>query len=138
MSTDQEYWDACLIKTWRNNGTVGDAFDLYKSITGKDVEPPLIRIPIGTKRPDSSIQAFVANRLEKISKRLWSQPPEKDVLLLRKLKDSKYDISERSTHFVDREFVNAKKRNYKDEKKMKLEYHNYKNRNHSTDWGVTK
>ena len=34
MSTDQEYWDACLMRTWRQAGTVMDAIqNLGQEIT---------------------------------------------------------------------------------------------------------
>ena len=35
MSTPQEYWDACLIKAWRNDGQLIEAFTMFQSITGK-------------------------------------------------------------------------------------------------------
>jgi hypothetical protein len=91
MSTDQEYWDACLIKTWRLDGKVIDAILMFKSITGKtlyDRQEQLLRTPPIAFPFKLRIRPFMAQYLEKISHRLWEQKPDKDVLLLKKLQTS--------------------------------------------------
>ena len=87
MSTPQEYWDACLIRTWRQSGSVLDAMIMFKSITKvnlEDVEPKLLRIPRVGFPWKIGIRIFMASHLSKISNRLWDQSPEKDVALLQK------------------------------------------------------
>lgn len=76
MSTLQEYWDACLIRTWRQSGSVLDAMMMFKSITKiqmEDVEPKLLRIPRVGFPWKIGIKVFVAEHLSKISARLWGQ-----------------------------------------------------------------
>ena len=139
MSTPQEYWDACLIRTWRKAGTVLDAVMSFQSITNKKLEefdPPLLRTPKIGFPWKIGMRVFVANHLSKISKRLWEQPVEKDIALLNKLKESKYDTEKEvvkdNTLEAERR---AAKRNY-----AKVEYgiNKYMNRNHATDWNVNK
>ena len=143
MSTDQEYWDACLIKTWRNAGSVLDALRMYTSITGKrahDTEPPLRRLPHEGFKYALPMRIFMANYLEKISNRLFEQSPDKDVLLLHKLKDSKYTTADKTTLLKDRELDNATAQHKRDNTRTKFlkEALGFSNRNHSTDWNVTK
>jgi len=140
MSTPQEYWDACLIKTWRNDGKIVDAYAMFKSITGETVfnrEPPLLRTPkenVPTKIP---VRAYVAQHLEKISKRLWEQKPDKDVLLLKKLQTSKYDTTQQKTQ-PDRELTNTQNQHRADKKRVAMNALQYSVRNQKTDWRVTK
>lgn len=96
MSTNQEYWDACLIRAWRNHGRVQDALDMFVSITGKaPSEFELKRIPRVGSRTFGPMRLFVAQRLERISAWLLKCGPEHDKELLRKLSGSKLDVSER-------------------------------------------
>jgi len=140
MSTPQEYWDACLIKTWRNDGKIVDAYAMFKSITGETVfnrEPPLLRTPkenVPTKIP---VRAYVAQHLEKISKRLWEQKPDKDILLLKKLQTSKYDTTHQKTQ-PDRELTNTQNQHRADKKRVAMNALQYSVRNQKTDWRVTK
>lgn len=95
MSTNQEYWDACLIRTWRNHGSVKEALTMYQSITGIEAKDSnLKRVPV-SKRTYGPIREFVAQRLERISAWLLKCGPEHDKELLRKLSGSKLDVSER-------------------------------------------
>jgi hypothetical protein len=143
MSTDQEYWDACLIKTWRNAGSVVDALQMYTSITGKlahDTEPPLRRLPRVGYKYKLPIRIFMANHLEKISNRLFDQPPEKDVLLLQKLKDSTYTTAEKTTLLKDNELQNVSAQHKRDKTRTNFlkKAFGFDNRNRNTDWNVTK
>jgi hypothetical protein len=68
MSTPQEYWDACLIKTWRNDGKLLDAFQMFRSVTGKrtdEIDPPLLRLPSAGVPWKLPARAYMAAYLEK-------------------------------------------------------------------------
>ena len=139
MSTPQEYRDACLIRTWRQSGSVLDAMIMFKSITKvnlEDVEPKLLRIPRVGFPWKIGIKVFVAEHLSKISARLWDQPPEKDVALLKKLKDSKYDTEKDA--IADNELKNEISKTVKNKRKMELLSKNNSERNKATDWGTMK
>ena len=139
MSTPQEYWDACLIRTWRRSGSVLDAMSTFYSVTGKkldEFDPPLLRIPRLGFPWRVGIRVFVSSHLSKVSKRLWEQPPERDVALLHKLKDSTYDTEK--DEIVDSE-LNSEYRAYKRNKaKQAYTTHIVAERNHGTDWNVVK
>jgi len=140
MSTPQEYWDACLIKTWRNNGQLLDAMQMFTSMTGKktdEIDPPLLRLPNGGVPWKLYVRAYMAAHLEKISKRLWEQPPEKDVLLLRKLQTSKYDTTKQDTN-RDKEMTNERQRYRTNRLRVGMSTLANSNINQATDWGVTK
>ena len=140
MSTDQEYWDACLIKTWRNDGKLIDAFTMFNSMTNRTVfdrDARLLRTPPLTMPLKLRIRPYVAQYLEKISKRLWDQPPEKDVLLLKKLQTSNYTTSDTQTN-VDKEMNNARNRDRNDRRRLAMNSLQRSVRNQATDWGVTK
>ncbi len=138
MSTQQEYWDACLIKTWRNAGTVLDAMSMFRSITGLHIaDCQLRRVPRPGFPWRTQVRAFVASHLSKISNRLWDQSPDKDVLLLRKLATSKYD-TEKDGELSDPEYRKAQAELRNDLERIKLDGDIRMNRNHDTDWNVTK
>jgi hypothetical protein len=140
MSTPQEYWDACLIKTWRNHGQLFDAIRMFKSIVGKDfweMDEPLLRVPPKGVPWGLYVRAYMAAHLEKISARLWDQPPEKDVLLLKKLQTSNYDVSTTNTN-PDKEMDNEKGRYKRNRLKVGMSTLAYSNRNSDTDWNTVK
>ena len=139
MSTPQEYWDACLIRTWRQSGSVLDAMMMFKSITKiqmEDVEPKLLRIPKDGFPWKTGVKVFIASHLSKISNRLWDQPPEKDVALLKKLKDSKYDTEKDTIH--DTALITERSKTYKNKTKMELLSKKISERNSPTDWSTIK
>ena len=139
MSTPQEYWDACLIRTWRQSGSLLDAMMMFDSITklrAIDIEPKLLRLPSEGFPWKIGIRVFMASHLSKISNRLWDQPPERDVALLQKLKDSKYD-TEKDT-ISDKSLINEINKTYKNKKQMEFLSKNISERNKSTDWGTMK
>jgi len=140
MSTPQEYWDACLIKTWRNNGQILDALQMFRSIVGKEyweVDPPLLRIPPKGMPWGLYVRVYVAAHLEKISNRLWEQPPDKDVLLLKKLQTSKYDTTKTNTN-VDNEMKNERAIYRRNRIKVGMSSLATSIRNSSTDWNTVK
>jgi hypothetical protein len=140
MSTDQEYWDACLIKTWRNDGRLEDAYKMFTSVTGRfvfDREEPLLRTPKENVPWKLFLRPYVAQYLEKISRRLWDYAPEHDVALLKKLQKSKYTTTEQATN-PDKEMNNERNRTAVNRKRMAMNALQRSVRNQATDWGVTK
>ena len=140
MSTPQEYWDACLIKTWRNNGQLLDAMQMFTSMTGKktdEIDPPLLRLPSAGVPWKLYARAYMASHLEKISARLWEQPPEKDVLLLRKLQTSKYTTSTQDTN-RDKEMTNERQRYRTNRLRVGMSTLANNIRNSATDWNTVK
>lgn len=136
-SKNQEYWDACLIRTWRNFGTTIDAFVMYHSITGLRVmESNLLRCPpVNTYYP-KSMRAYVASYLPKISEWLNKCGPEHDKKLLDKLSKSTYTVLSSSCILPDPE----KKQAYKEHAKAKaineLNLNSIVTRNKDTDWNT--
>ena len=140
MSTLQEYWDACLIRAWRNHMKVVDAMSMFYSITGKRAtECDLLRLPKYGLPWGTGMRVFTAYYLPKINDRLWDQEPEKDVALLHKLAKSKYNTEEKPHRTnADREVQNAKQRLRRDRLRNGFATMKVTTRNSSTDWGVTK
>lgn len=139
MSTPQEYWDACLIRAWRKNENVLAAVIMFKSITGKafyEYDPPLLRLPKEGFPWKIGAKVFVAEFLFKMSKRLWEQPPEKDVLLLKKLKDSKYDTENNFMKY--RELDNERNKLHVNRLRVGMSMLGKSNRNGDTDWNTVK
>lgn len=138
--SDQKNWDAALIKTWRMAGNIGDVYVLFKALSGKrttECDLPLKRMPPSNIPWKVGVRVFVANHLSKISKRLWDQSPEKDILLLRKLETSPYDTEVDGIH-IDKELKREQKMLRENREKRTLSTTNISNRNHDTDWNVTK
>ena len=138
--SDQKNWDAALIKTWRLAGSVGDVFVLFKALSGKrsdECDPPLKRMPPGNIPWKVGVRVFVADHLSKISKRMWEQPPEKDILLLRKLETSSYDTEGERMH-VDKELKREQKMLRETRERRTLTTTRISNRNQATDWNVIK
>jgi hypothetical protein len=139
MKTPQEHWDDILVQTWRQYGSVLDVIMTFKRTTGKqydEYDPPLLRTPHKGFPWKLPVRIFMANHLEKISLRLFAQPPERDVAMLNKLKDSKYTTTDRSTQTRDAEKEKQQRHAAKNQKIIELNNTNYENRNHATDWNV--
>jgi hypothetical protein len=138
--SDQKNWDAALIKTWRLAGNIGDVYILFKALSGKrsdECDPPLKRMPDPGIPWKVGVRVFVANNLSKISARLWDQPPEKDILLLRKLETSSYDTEKEKMH-VDKELAREQKMLKQNRERRTLTSTRISDRNKATDWNVTK
>ena len=137
--SDQKNWDAALISTWRRAGSIMDAMVLFKAIAGKQTDqcnPPLKRLPRANYPWKIGIRVFVANHLSKISKRLWEQTPDKDILLLRKVETSLYDTETDAIN--DLELARERSQDIRNRKKVAMSVLSHSNRNQATDWGVTK
>lgn len=137
--SDQKNWDAALIKTWRLAGNYMDALKLFKALSGKqtdECDPPLKRVPKGHFPYNVGIRVFVAEHLPKISDRLWSQTPDKDILLLRKLETSPYDTLKNKMYNPEVERLASEI--YSNKKRLAMDSLAKSNRNHDTDWNVMK
>ena len=137
--SDQKNWDAALINTWRRAGNLMDAFSLFKALSGKkasECDPPLKRVPKEGYPWKIGVRVFVADNLEKISNRLWEQPPEKDILLLRKLETSPYDTTDK-TQFTDNELHKVREQGKRNILKIQSNNLTFKNTRQASDWGVT-
>jgi len=137
--SDQKNWDAAVISTWRRAGSVQDAVLLFRDLSGKqltDCDPPLKRVPPMGYPWKIGIRVFVAAHLSKISKRLWEQTPDKDILLLRKLETSSYDTEKDMIN--DLNLARERGQDSRNRKKVAMSMLEYSNRNQATDWGVNK
>lgn len=133
----QKYWDACLIKQWRLMGTVGDLFNMYKSIVGNYPQPgELLRLP--ALHHTIGVRVFVDTSLPKLNEILWKTEPDKDIETLRKLTKSKYENDKRPRTSGEKERENARAKHHREMKRANFERDAYGNRNSATDWGVVK
>lgn len=140
MSTPQEWWDACLIKTWREHKQLFHTLRMFEAITGKDVssyDPPLKRTPNIGIPWKCTVRHFVAAHLPKISERLWEQPVERDVDLLKKLSTSNYTTLKQALP-MDRERAAAGRDAKKNMSIATLDRALFLNRNSPTDGNVVK
>lgn len=138
----QKYWDACLIRGWRENQTVKDAIISWHSITGLKLgeqRDHMRRLPRPTMPWEISVRVFCASYLPKINDWLWDHEPTNDIKLLRSLQESKYDTQQKQTKT---EMTRSLDQVGYDDKvaKAKMVYstHKYRNRNQATDWNITK
>ena len=142
MSSAQEYWDACMIRSWRNFQTIGETTYMFNSICNKwpeEIQPRLLRLPADGTPRNITIRYFVAHFLPKINDFLCDQLPEKDVDLLRALKKSKMDTFDRAYKTnADKEKDNTISKVKRDRVKMAGNTISYNIRNHDTNWNVTK
>ena len=139
MSTDQEYWDACLIRGWRNFYSLSQTYNIFHSITGKlpwKIEPRMKRFPRSAIPGGVGVRVYMSSYLPKINDRLLAQDPEKDVALLKKLSTSDYDTVEVRIH--DRELEREKQMLYTNRKRVGMNTLNASVRNRDTDWSVVK
>jgi hypothetical protein len=82
---------------------------------------------------------FVANFLPKVSERLWNQKPEVDEALIAKLQTTNYDTVKNAVATKnDRELVHQGRKTRRSMAKVALGAKIYSERNHNTDWNVTK
>jgi hypothetical protein len=140
MNTPQEYWDACLIRAWRQQMNLMGAMRMFLSITGKRIdECELLRVPADNIPWNVGVRVFTASYLPKISDRLWDQEPEKDVALLRKLQKSKYNTEKTQYRTnADRDLANEQAKNKRNREKNAYTTHEISESNSATDWNVTK
>lgn len=134
----QRIWDTCLLQYWRSAGNLYAAVSEFNQQTGKLVtECSLRRIPPLGYPWNIGVRVFVAERLEKISNRMWDMPKERDEALINKLQTSKYDTANQKLN-PDAELAKEQRDINKNRAKIALETKNYKNRNQKTDWNTVK
>ena len=142
MSTPQEYWDACVIKAWRNFGTFADACKMFHSITKawpNECDPPLLRYPNGFLPNTVQMRYFVAHFLPKMNDWLWKYPADKDVELLRNVGKSKYTtLKKRDVGEDEKERNRLGAKSRKDKELRKYRTTMFSRANEDTDWNVTK
>ena len=134
----QKLWDACLIKSWREFYTIGQACEMFNSIAKKSVHDfDILRKP-NPKMPWSvGARMFVAQRLPKINEKLLTLSPEKHIYLLNILQKTKYTTATQNLN-PDRERINAIEQAKKDHAFGTFNAQKYKDRNKKTDWGTVK
>ena len=138
-NTYQEYWDACLIRAWRNFQTVGQLFQMFKSITKIETTDGLLRKPQPFVNPKMGVRVFSARFLPDINEWLHNHPADKDILLAKKLSTSKYDTFDKPFKTnAEKDVEKVKKDNKKNMEKVNLGFTWYQDRNAATDWNVTK
>jgi hypothetical protein len=140
MNTLQEYWDACLIRSWRRQLCLLDAMSMFLSLTGKRTdECELLRVPAKNIPWNVGARVFTAYYLPKINDKLWDQAPEKDIDLLRKLQKSKYNTAKTQYRTnADRDLASEQARNRRNKQVVELSLTKALNKNSATDWNVTK
>jgi hypothetical protein len=138
MNTPQEYWDACLIMAWRNFETYGQLCQKFKDIVGfypSEHDPKLLRVAEYLP-PGVQARMFIASQLPKINDRLFNQEPDKDVLLLRALSKSKYDVQKPSReHFASQQVGRDVRKN---ELRITFELQDIAKKKHQRDGDVVK
>lgn len=132
----QKFWDAMLIRSWRQFGTVGDLRDMFESTCGVSCfeagilrKTPPLHGRVGTR-------VFIAQYLPKINDRLVGQNADKDVALLRALQTSPYDTLQNA--LPDKERDRMRHQLKANRLRMGMETLKATGRNHDTDWNVTK
>jgi hypothetical protein len=140
MHKDQKMWDACFIKTWRQDKTVGQLFELFEMVTNQDAHeiPELERVPRRGFPYNVKLRVFTGAHMKKLNDRLWAGDPSKDVELLNKLQTVRGGVHKQYITNSDRDLNTIKKQQKKNAEKIVLNNINYKNRNQKTDWNIVK
>lgn len=140
MHKDQKMWDACFIKAWREDKTVGELFDLFKMVLNQDARemPELERVPFRGFPNRVKLRVFTGAYMKKLNDRLWSGDSSRDVELLNKLQLVRGGIHHQYRSNSDRAMELARHERRKNTAKIVLNDKNYKNRNQKTDWNVVK
>lgn len=134
----QLIWDKALVEGWRRDFLIAAVLYRFEEQVGKKVfDCDLLRVPPLGMPFKISVRVFAAERLEKISKRLWDQPVERDDALINKLQTSKYTTSTTSTN-PDNELKKARKEVRLNRDKIRVHAKKIAMRNHGTDWNVVK
>ena len=140
MHKDQKMWDACFIKAWREDKTVGQLFELFEMVTKQQAReiPELERVPFGGFPYKLKLRVFTGAYMKKLNDRLWAGDPARDVDLLNKLQLVRGGVHRQYRTNSDRDMSAARARDRKNKEKITLNDKNYKNRNQKTDWNIVK
>ncbi len=108
---DQRFYDAMIIKCWRDFKGTKDLIDWSVSEFGRvPWQLPLVR----NKHLFGGVRAWVATRLPILNDKLWSLPPEKNIEILDWLGKTKMDCDDsvkknRTSRYVGEARVKARK-----------------------------
>ena len=140
MHKDQKMWDACFIKAWREDKTVGELFDLFKMVLNQDARemPELERVPFRGFPYRVKLRVFTGSYMKKLNDRLWAGDSSRDVELLNKLQLVRGGIHRQYRSNAVRDMDSARTKKRRDTAKIVLNDKNYKNRNQKTDWNTVK
>lgn len=140
MHKDQKMWDACFIKAWREEKTVGELFELFKMVTQQNARqiPELERVPFRGFPERIKLRVFTGAYMKKLNDRLWAGDPSSDVDLLNKLQLVRGGIHKQYRSNSDRDMASARSEKRRSTAKIVLNDKNYKNRNQKTDWNIVK
>ena len=140
MHKDQKMWDACFIKAWREDKTVGQLFELFEMVTKQQASeiPELERVPVRGFPYKLKLRVFTGAYMKKLNDRLWAGDPARDVDLLNKLQLVRGGVHRQYRTNSDRDMSAARARDRKNMEKITLNDKNYKNRNQKTDWNIVK
>ena len=140
MHKDQKMWDACFIKAWREDKTVGQLFELFEMVTKQQAReiPELERVPFSGFPYKLKLRVFTGAYMKKLNDRLWAGDPARDVDLLNKLQLVRGGVHRQYRTNSDRDMSAARARDRKNREKITLNDKNYKNRNQKTDWNIVK
>ena len=140
MHKDQKMWDACFIKAWREDKTVGELFDLFKMVLNQDAReiPELERVPFRGFPYQVKLRVFTGSYMKKLNDRLWAGDQSRDIDLLNKLQLVRGGIHRQYRSNAVRDMDSARTKKRRDTAKIVLNDKNYKNRNQKTDWNIVK
>lgn len=137
----QQAWDTALLYAWRSDSNVGHLIWKWETTTGAKYEEQrefLRRIPRQGMPYNIRVRVWVASELPLISARMWDQPKERDEALVAKLQTVGYTTQTPTKTEADLALERERRANEKSHARNKVIAHAYANRNHATDWNVTK
>jgi hypothetical protein len=101
----QEYWDACLIRSWHNDSRILDAINAWESLAKANfTNAELKRKPEGFPYKLRT-RIFIGDFFPKISDMLWDGKNNLEVF--HQLK--KYDKEQRIANQVNKEIINTRR-----------------------------
>ena len=135
----QRFWDAMIIKAWRDFKTTQD---LYKQSIAEFGKAPWNLPFVRNKEMYGGVRAWVASKLPLLSDKLWVLPKERHIELLDWLDKSKMDCETSMAKNKTMKYVNEARTAFKkDEKKADQATWSYnleKTINRNNQWTVTK
>ena len=138
----QQVWDTALLYAWRSDANIGYLIWKWETDTGANYEEErahLRRAPRPGMPYGIRVRVWVAEALPLISNRMWDQPIERDAALIAKLQTVGYTTQTRNLKTESNLALERERRAHKkSQERNELSAHVYANRNHTTDWNVTK
>lgn len=101
----QDYWDACLIRSWHNDSRILDAINAWESITKQNfTEAILKRKPNGFPYVKRT-RVFIGEFFPKISNMLWDG--KKNLEVFQQIK--KYEKENRKCNEINKEMISTRR-----------------------------